>query len=193
MNVVTRSSKKVQMGGSYPESLVDDAHEYARRHRLHLNVVLAAAIAEYLAKRADSKGDNPAPQLHYRRGHESVESIRFREELMRVDPRGRKLQPRTCRAKSESDGHPSEAHGVKTANAVDTTVAHDATDGISPRRASQDPAQVRQRRPPRGVRDANGRSGRPVLGNFEGLCRRGRAACLDDRASVGTSVGTSPS
>jgi hypothetical protein len=144
VNVDRENLRKVQMGGRYPESVVDAAHEYARRHRLHLNVILAAAVAEYLAKRRDRESDDPAPQLHYRRGHESAESMRFREQLMRVDPRGRKLHGRSCRATSVSDGQAKRQHESGTA---DEAVANDAADGPAARRASQDLAQVRQRRP----------------------------------------------
>ena len=144
MNVDSENPRKVQMGGRYPESVVDEAHEYARRHRLHLNVILAAAVAEYLAKRRDREGDDPAPQLHYRRGHESAESMRLREQLMRVDPRGRKLHARSCRATSVGDG---QANSRLESATADAAVAHHATDGRAARRASQDLAQVRQRRP----------------------------------------------
>jgi hypothetical protein len=136
------SEKKIQMSGRYPESLVDEAHDYARRHRLHLNVVLAAAVAEYLAKRRVGSGD-PSPQLHYVRGHASAESIRLREQLMRIEPRGRKLHARTYRAKSDRDGYGTV---WQETSAADPAVAHDAADGDAAGRASDDLAQVRKRR-----------------------------------------------
>jgi hypothetical protein len=161
VNVDSENPRKVQMGGRYPESVVDEAHEYARRHRLHLNVVLAAAVAEYLAKRRDRESDDPAPQLHYRRGHESAESMRLREQLMRVDPRGRKLQSRSCRATSVGDGKVGDSKAKRQLESrfADAAMAHDAADGPPARRASEDPAQVRQRRSrPHSVRHADGNS-----------------------------------
>lgn len=90
---------KAQMSARYPRALVDEAHGYAVKHDLSLNVVLAVALAEYLAKRR--AGDTtPAPQLHYRKGHPPAELVRLQQALMQRDPRGRKLTERCSRVTS---------------------------------------------------------------------------------------------
>ena len=80
-----------QLNSRYPAEMADAARAYARGHRLSMKVLLAAALAEYLAKRADPKV-GPAPQLHYRRGRPTAELIAFQARLMHVDHRGRKIR-----------------------------------------------------------------------------------------------------
>lgn len=80
----------------YAPELADAAREYARSHRLSLQVVLAAALAEYLARRADTRVA-PAPQLHWRRGRPSGKLIDFQARLMKMDGRGRKLTANSAR------------------------------------------------------------------------------------------------
>ncbi len=98
MNVGHRTPKvtKTQMSGRYPHALADEAHDYALEHGLSLNVLLSVALAEYLAKRR--RGDaGPAPQLHYRKGHPPAELVQEQQQLMHVDPRGRKMADRCPR------------------------------------------------------------------------------------------------
>jgi hypothetical protein len=87
------------MSGRYAQTLADDAHRYALAHSLSLNALLSMALAEYLAKRRES-GAVPAPQLHYRKGHPPADLVRLQQELMRRDPRGRKLTERCSRVTS---------------------------------------------------------------------------------------------
>jgi hypothetical protein len=88
------------MSARYPRALVDDAHGYAIKHRLSLNVVLSVALAEYLAKRRE-RDAGPAPQLHYRKGHPPAKLVQEQQQLMHVDPRGRKMADRCPRAPGE--------------------------------------------------------------------------------------------
>jgi hypothetical protein len=90
---------KTQMSGRYPQTVAEQAHDYALAHGLSLNALLSMALAEYLAKRRES-GAVPAPQLHYRKGHPPAELVRLQQELMQRDPRGRKLTERCSRATS---------------------------------------------------------------------------------------------
>jgi hypothetical protein len=96
------SSSSVQMNGRYPRPLVDQARDYAVRERLPLNVVLRAALAEYLARRGAGH-DDPAPQLHYRRGRPDADAMRSQEQIMRIDPRGRRLWRRGSRATARGE------------------------------------------------------------------------------------------
>ncbi|HZP96367.1 MAG TPA: hypothetical protein VFC31_08560 [Candidatus Limnocylindria bacterium] len=80
-----------QLSSRYPSALADTARDYAREHHLPLRIVLAAALAEYLSRRADP-AVSPTPHLHWRRGRPSGEVIDFQDRLMRVDGRGRKLR-----------------------------------------------------------------------------------------------------
>jgi len=128
--------EKIQMNGRYPAKLVEDSHYYAVRHSLSLNVVLCAALAEYLAKRQVGNPD-PAPQLHYRRGRPPSSAVALQEELMRVDPRGRKLRQRSCRAKSTS-------YGSQSTRASRRALAHHSTDGRPAGHAPEDAADVRE-------------------------------------------------
>jgi len=119
---------KVQMCARYPTELAQEAHEFALTHALSLNVVLAAALAEYLAKRAQGNGD-PVPQLRYRRGHPSAGALRRQAELMAVDHRGRKL-----RGWSRNDGQLSRRRRCADPNAAHA-LAHDERDGRAGRPA----------------------------------------------------------
>jgi hypothetical protein len=103
VTVAPEKTAKTQMSGRYPQTLVDDAHGYAVAHGLSLNVLLSAALAEYLAKRREG-GAAPAPQLHYRKGHPPADLVKLQQDLMHVDPRGRKLHRRCSRPTSATDG-----------------------------------------------------------------------------------------
>jgi hypothetical protein len=133
----TPITAKVQMCARYPMELVQDAHTYALEHELSLNVLLSAALAEYLAKREQGDGD-PTPQLHYRRGHPSASAVKRQEELMKVDHRGRKL-----RGWSHSERPRSGRRPFADAAAAHPLADHER-DGRAGRRASEDPAQVRE-------------------------------------------------
>ncbi|HAF08825.1 MAG TPA: hypothetical protein DCK98_01925 [Chloroflexi bacterium] len=102
---------KTQMSGRYPQTLADDAHGYALAHGLSLNVLLSAALAEYLAKRRE-RGVAPAPQLHYRKGHPPADLVKLQQDLMRVDPRGRKLR-RLCSRPTSATDERSAAHDCR--------------------------------------------------------------------------------
>jgi hypothetical protein len=84
------------MSGRYPDAIADEAHAYAIANGLSLNALLSMALAEYLAKRRTG-GAGPAPQLHYRKGHPPADVVRLQQDLMHVDPRGRKMRDRCSR------------------------------------------------------------------------------------------------
>ena len=130
---------KIQMGGRFPPELVHEAQDYARSHGLHLNVVIGAAVAEYLARRR-AGDDDPAPRLHYRRGHATMETIRLAQTLMRRDPRGRKLRTRASCVTSASDGHTPLEHDAQP-------LAEHTADGAAARVPSEDALALREYAP----------------------------------------------
>ena len=102
---------KTQMNGRYPTHLAEDAHRYAIDQGLSLNVLLSVALAEYLAKRR--RGDaGPAPQLHYRKGHPPAELVQEQQQLMHVDPRGRKMADRCRRTTWTHPDHGERSHDL---------------------------------------------------------------------------------
>lgn len=105
----TPKAAKTQMSGRYPRTLADEAHDYALEHGLSLNVLLSVALAEYLAKRR--RGDaGPAPQLHYRKGHPPAALVQEQQQLMHVDPRGRKMADRCPRTTWTHPDHGEPPH-----------------------------------------------------------------------------------
>ncbi|MEK6225550.1 MAG: hypothetical protein AABM40_04560 [Chloroflexota bacterium] len=132
--MTSRLETKEPLCGRYPTELTRAAREYALAQRLSLNVVLTAALAEYLAKRKSGQ-HGPAPQLHYHKGHPPADLVMWQQALMKVDPRGRKIG-RHDRRKWKPDGR-------HDASELATEVAKHAADGEPPRSASEDPALVR--------------------------------------------------
>ncbi len=118
-----------QLNSRYPIEMADAARIYARAHGLSMKVVLAAALAEYLARRADHTV-GPAPQLHYRRGRPTAQLIAFQARLMHVDHRGRKIL---------AVGASSE----KGARRARSRMAVDAGDGARTGLASEHAREVR--------------------------------------------------
>jgi hypothetical protein len=133
--VNSRLGTKEQLCGRYPTELTRAAREYALTQRLSLNVVLTAALAEYLAKRKSGQ-HGPAPQLHYHKGHPPADLVMWQQALMKVDPRGRKIGRRHDRGKWKPDGRHRAAELV-------TEVAEHAEDGEARQPAREDPALVR--------------------------------------------------
>lgn len=129
----------VQMSGRYPRDLAEEAHDFAIDKKLSLNVLLVAALAEYLARRHERDAD-PRPQLHHRPGRPPAESIRRQAELMRVDRRGRKLHQRGSRATTAVHGEATPSAAARPG----APLADHSADGTPARHASDDPAQVRQ-------------------------------------------------
>jgi hypothetical protein len=108
-----------QMSGRYPQTIANEAHDYAIAHGLSLNALLAMALAEYLAKRREGDG-TPVPQLHYRKGHPPADLVRLQQQLMRRDPRGRKLTERCSRVTSAGDEARTTDHVTVRATARGT-------------------------------------------------------------------------
>ena len=105
--MTSKDGPKIQMNGRYPVALVAEAHRYAIKHGLSLNAVTCAAIAEYLARRRSGEVA-PEPQLHHERGRPPREAALLSAELIRRDPRGRKLRERDWRVMSVSDEESEE-------------------------------------------------------------------------------------
>lgn len=72
-------------------ALIEWARAYAVRNGLTVRAVLNAALAEYAAVR-DQTDASPAPHLHHRRGHPSAATVQRQQEILRVDPRGRRCR-----------------------------------------------------------------------------------------------------
>ena len=104
------------MNGRYPAELVAEAHAYALRHRLTLNVIVCAAMAEYLAKRQSAQAD-PAPQLHYARGHPPASAVRRQQEIMHADPRGRRVWKRSTAGSKANENEIRENDGQHATHA----------------------------------------------------------------------------
>jgi hypothetical protein len=119
--VATSTRVKTQMSARYPQSIADQAHTYALAHGLSLNALLSMALAEYLAKR--ESGALPAPQLHYRKGHPPAELVRLQQELMRRDPRGRKMVGRCERVSQIRPAHCEEELDRRSAGICQRTEA----------------------------------------------------------------------
>ena len=76
--------------GAFDQEVLERARSYAVEHRLSLQAVMNAAVAEYCAKREDA-ATGPAPQLHYRRGSPPRAVLQRAQALLLRDPRGRKM------------------------------------------------------------------------------------------------------
>lgn len=130
-----RLEKKEPLCGRYPTELTQDAREYALAQRLSLNVVLTAALAEYLAKRRSGQ-HGPAPQLHYHKGHPPAALVAWQQALMKVDPRGRKIGRRHDRRTWKPDGHHDPSEPARK-------LAEHARNGQAPGATPEDAAVVR--------------------------------------------------
>lgn len=83
------SIRSVSYATMWDPELLAWARRYATLHGLTVRAVLNAALAEYAARREQTKAP-PAPQLHFRRGHPPSSTLERQRDLVRVDPRGRR-------------------------------------------------------------------------------------------------------